>query len=487
MDIISNIINIISILLILIIKEALRMNDPKFNFKAYLRRGESYSRRARYREAINDFSKALKLEPNNKEAENFLIKAQQNYLDVEGELAEKIDIKIKESNKPSKPKKKMLIKEVDEIKDDDILLNTEKSLDSDNKKIEDTVTNKVNIYDDNKNNENMNISNASVNENENINNNNEDEMNTLNKKVTIKEINDNSTDLEIKKAEKSSKKKIIIEKINDESSESNINIINEKIDSNLSKFENNDDAHFEKSKIEEIKDETNFDKNKIEEIKNKVNFVKSKNEEIKKEEIKKEEIAENKDKIVETVKEEPIETKEQNEIKEENIINQPKTELEPQKIENKEIPEQIEKPEEKKEEIKTETEENKNLENVPTEQKQDEEKNKEEKKDDLNPIKGSECGENIQKKEIKEIKEEILEKDKEILNNYKLEETKIKFDISEYIFNILIQETVDILDNIQNGRKYLKYDFNSSIFQNDDDMVEIYNNNYGDSEDDIII
>ena len=86
----------------------------------------------------------------------------------------------------------------------------------------------------------------------------------------------------------------------------------------------------------------------------------------------------------------------------------------------------------------------------------------------------------------KEIKEEILEKDKEILNNYKLEETKIKFDISEYIFNILIQETVDILDNIQNGRKYLKYDFNSSIFQNDDDMVEIYNNNYGDSEDDII-
>ena len=86
----------------------------------------------------------------------------------------------------------------------------------------------------------------------------------------------------------------------------------------------------------------------------------------------------------------------------------------------------------------------------------------------------------------KEIKEEILEKDKEILNNYKLEETKIKFDISEYIFNILIQETVDILDNIQNGRKYLKYDFNSSIFQNDDDMVEIYNNNYGESEDDII-
>ena len=86
----------------------------------------------------------------------------------------------------------------------------------------------------------------------------------------------------------------------------------------------------------------------------------------------------------------------------------------------------------------------------------------------------------------KEIKEEIIDKEKEILKNYKIEETKIKFDISEYIFNILLKETVDILNNIQNGRKYLKYDFNSSIFQNEEDLVEIYNNNYEDSEDDII-
>ena len=94
-----------------------------------------------------------------------------------------------------------------------------------------------------------------------------------------------------------------------------------------------------------------------------------------------------------------------------------------------------------------------------------------------------------EKNEIKlnnEIKEEIKEKDNEILNNYKLEETKIKFEVSEYIFDILLKETVDILDNIQNSRKYLKYDFNSSIFQREEDNDDYYNNNYGDSEDDII-
>ena len=95
-----------------------------------------------------------------------------------------------------------------------------------------------------------------------------------------------------------------------------------------------------------------------------------------------------------------------------------------------------------------------------------------------------------EKNEIKlnnEIKEEIKEKDNEILNNYKLEETKIKFEVSEYIFDILLKETVDILDNIQNSRKYLKYDFNSSIFQREEDKEDdYYNNNYGDSEDDII-
>ena len=94
-----------------------------------------------------------------------------------------------------------------------------------------------------------------------------------------------------------------------------------------------------------------------------------------------------------------------------------------------------------------------------------------------------------EKNEIKlnnEIKEEIKEKDNEILNNYKLEETKIKLEVSEYIFDILLKETVDILENIQNSRKYLKYDFNSSIFQREEDNDDYYNNNYGDSEDDII-
>eukprot|EP00833_Pecoramyces_ruminatium_P006188 jgi/Orpsp1_1/1180220/evm.model.c7180000072544.1 len=121
--------------------EALRMNDPKFNFKAYLRRGESFSRRARYREAINDFSEALKLDPSNKEAENLLIKAQQKYLEVEGELAEKLDTKIKESKKP---KKKMLIKEVDEIKEDDTLKSNTEEEKKDKKNNNQTIINYIN-------------------------------------------------------------------------------------------------------------------------------------------------------------------------------------------------------------------------------------------------------------------------------------------------------------------------------------------------------
>jgi len=223
---------------------ALQINDPKFNFKAYLRRGESYSRRARYREAINDFSEALKLEPSNKEAENFLIKAQQKYLEVEGELAEKLDVKIKESSKPSKPKKKMLIKEVDEIKNDDFILNTEKSLDSDSKKVEDITDNKINKYGDknkkieeliandtfrNKNNSKQNSDNKnsdnknSDNKNSDNNKNDDKTLEMLNKKVLIEEINENSTNLKINKSEKN----IIIEETNDKS---NIEINDEKLE-----------------------------------------------------------------------------------------------------------------------------------------------------------------------------------------------------------------------------------------------------------------
>ena len=94
-----------------------------------------------------------------------------------------------------------------------------------------------------------------------------------------------------------------------------------------------------------------------------------------------------------------------------------------------------------------------------------------------------------EKNEIKlynDIKEEIIDKDKENINDYKLEETKIKIEISEYIFNILLKETVDILNNIQNSRKYHEYNFDTNIFQNEEDLVELYNNNYGDSEDDLI-
>ena len=94
-----------------------------------------------------------------------------------------------------------------------------------------------------------------------------------------------------------------------------------------------------------------------------------------------------------------------------------------------------------------------------------------------------------EKNEIKlynDIKEEIIDKDKENINDYKLEETKIKIEISEYIFNILLKETVDILNNIQNSRKYHEYNFETNIFQNEKDLVELYNNNYGDSEDDLL-
>ncbi|OUM62023.1 hypothetical protein PIROE2DRAFT_62147 [Piromyces sp. E2] len=209
--------------------ESLRMNDPRFNFKAYLRRGESYSRRARYREAINDFSEALKLDPNNKEAENFLIKAQQNYLDVEGELAEKLDIQIKETKKPSKPKKKMVIKEVDEINDDDILLNTEKTVNNDNKIVEDTSTKNINKYKDNEN--------------------------SLIEEITIK------------KEERNNKKssKILINEINDgDDDDDDTNIINKKGDTENSFNENG-------SKKENIKYENIDDKHKITEINTNLN------------------------------------------------------------------------------------------------------------------------------------------------------------------------------------------------------------------------
>lgn len=85
-----------------------------------------------------------------------------------------------------------------------------------------------------------------------------------------------------------------------------------------------------------------------------------------------------------------------------------------------------------------------------------------------------------------EIKQEIIDKDREDVNDIKIEEIKIKFEIEENIFNLLLKETVDILENVQNNRKNFDNNFNKSIYKNEENLDDKYDNYYGDSEDDII-
>ena len=86
----------------------------------------------------------------------------------------------------------------------------------------------------------------------------------------------------------------------------------------------------------------------------------------------------------------------------------------------------------------------------------------------------------------KEIKKEILDEDKENINMLKIEEMKIKCGIADNIFNILLIETIEILDNVQNIRKCLNNNSNKSIYLNEDIFGEKSNDYYGDFEDDII-
>ena len=88
-----------------------------------------------------------------------------------------------------------------------------------------------------------------------------------------------------------------------------------------------------------------------------------------------------------------------------------------------------------------------------------------------------------------EIKKELLDNDREDNNNLKMEEINIKFKLAENIFDILLKETVSILENIQYSRKLLNNNYNENNFQNDDVFCEDKehdNDYYGDFDDDII-
>ena len=50
------------------------------------------------------------------------------------------------------------------------------------------------------------------------------------------------------------------------------------------------------------------------------------------------------------------------------------------------------------------------------------------------------------------MKEELKENEKE-WENLKIEETKVKLDASEFIFEMLLRENIEILEHIQNNRK----------------------------------
>ena len=82
-----------------------------------------------------------------------------------------------------------------------------------------------------------------------------------------------------------------------------------------------------------------------------------------------------------------------------------------------------------------------------------------------------------------------MDNDREDNNNLKMEEINIKFKLAENIFDILLKETVSILENIQYSRKLLNNNYNENNFQNDDVFCEDKehdNDYYGDFDDDII-
>ncbi|KAJ1546843.1 Sperm associated antigen 1, partial [Cladochytrium tenue] len=87
---------------------AIFLNDPKFNFKAFLRRASARSKRGRYAGAIADLNEALSISPESREAQVLLNEVTKKHQEVEGELPDQ-----------SRPKKnKLKVIEVDE--DDDV-------------------------------------------------------------------------------------------------------------------------------------------------------------------------------------------------------------------------------------------------------------------------------------------------------------------------------------------------------------------------------
>ena len=87
----------------------------------------------------------------------------------------------------------------------------------------------------------------------------------------------------------------------------------------------------------------------------------------------------------------------------------------------------------------------------------------------------------------KEIKKELLDDDKENINNLKMEKINIEFKLADNILDILLKETVGILENVQYSRKLLNNNYNEPIIPNEDIFNDDKDNDYyGDFDDDLI-
>ena len=109
------------------------------------------------------------------------------------------------------------------------------------------------------------------------------------------------------------------------------------------------------------------------------------------------------------------------------------------------------------------------------------------KTDELSLINEDKIKEENEIKLNNEIKKELLDEDLENNDNLRIEEIKIKFKLSDNIFDILLKETVGILENVQYSRKLLNNNYNQNLFENEDIFKRDKENDYyGDLEDDLI-
>ena len=88
----------------------------------------------------------------------------------------------------------------------------------------------------------------------------------------------------------------------------------------------------------------------------------------------------------------------------------------------------------------------------------------------------------------KEIKKELLDDDKENINNLKMEKINIEFKLADNILDILLKETVGILENVQYSRKLLNNNYSEPIIPIEDIFNDDKEDNdyYGDFDDDLI-